>query len=1199
MIVSSADGPRWTPSQRLAIETRDVSVSLSAGAGCGKTFVLIERYLAHFRPGESGALRPDDLHELLAITFTERAAREMRDRIRRECYRRLSTAAPSADSQYWSDLVRGLDNARISTIHAYCAALLRSHAVEAGLDPRFEVLEQAQAETLLSEALDDELRERVAQRHAATFELAARFDLYALRSMVRVLAIEAAGPELAAWLLTPPDEQVVRWASFFETQILPEIGRQLSESSSVSAAIESLRDESPRHATMRKRRNLLLEILPRLGQGAGSAAALAADLRSLHEHARVQGGGSAKSWSSPATYETFKSAAEELRKLANQLEPLLAFDSRAARSAAEAGHELLQLAAAVRARYTARKAELAALDFDDLLARARDLLADPQQEELRGRLSSQLRLLLVDEFQDTDRVQNELVQALCGSEVDAGKLFVVGDYKQSIYRFRGADPGVFRQLRERTPAAGRLSLVDNFRSQPAVLEFVNGLFCEEFGEEYEPLVPHRTQTAPRPAVEFLWASPTSPPPDIRAARRTEAEWIARRIRAMLDGSEQLIGAPDASQPGGERPRAVTPGDIAILFRALSDVELYENELRRYGIEYYLVGGHAFYAQQEIFDLLNLLRAVASPSDTVSLAGALRSPLFALADETLFWLAQHPAGLAAGLFAAELPRELSAEERPKVLRAARTLSELRDTKDRLRISELIERAMALTGYDAVLLAEFLGERKLANLRKVIEQARTFERGGAFRLVDFIAELTEFVAGQPKEPLAATLPEDTNVVRLMTIHQAKGLEFPVVFVADLDRVAERRGDRVHYDAQLGPLVLMPDDADGNRPTSGYEMWRFLEQREDLAELYRLLYVATTRAADYLVLSGCAANAAAPKGPWMQLLARRFDLATGEFLGAATAGANVPHVRVTKESPAAAPARGGQHTRWTAVDQAVDEVRAASTLPPQVLAAIGAVAPDATARRQYSFSRLSGGLHVALSAVPLDSHDERAGSDTAAAAQLPAREEPGDDALALGRLVHAVLAAIDWRDPGDWRELIALHAERQFLRPKSPAVTTANQLLASFVASPRAVALAQSPQSLCEAEFQLAWPLAAKGAAPITLTGYIDRLDQDPSGRWHLLDFKTNRVTADSLARVAAAYEMQMLVYALAAEQILGAAPASVTLHFLRGGLEHPFAWDAAARKRAISLVERAIANTHAPQPRSAANDSATGGRQLTMF
>ena len=196
-----------------------------------------------------------------------------------------------------------------------------------------------------------------------------------------------------------------------------------------------------------------------------------------------------------------------------------------------------------------------------------------------------------------------------------------------------------------------------------------------------------------------------------------------------------------------KPREVRKGDVAILFRSLSDVSYYEDALRSYGIDYYLVGGHAFYAQQEIYDVLNLLRSLLSMADEVSLAGVLRSPFFSLTDETLFWLAQHEGGLSEGLRAAELSEAIDEEQQVRAAFAARLIEELRVQKDRLPIEELINQAIARTGYDAALLGEFLGERKLANLRKLIAQARAFDHAGLMTLSDFVVQLSQFVVRQP--------------------------------------------------------------------------------------------------------------------------------------------------------------------------------------------------------------------------------------------------------------------------------------------------------------------------------------------------------------------------------------------------------------------------------------------------------------------
>ncbi len=1163
MTTAPADRPsRFTSEQSRAIETQHVSVSLSAGAGCGKTFVLTERFLSCFDPDRPGSLSPSDLSRVVAITFTDRAAREMRQRVRLKCYERLEGADTPERIEHWTALLRGLDDARISTIHSFCGWLLRSRAAAAGVDPQFQVLEEAQSSTLLLSVVDDELRRLIAERDPATIDLAVRFDLTALGAMLHSLVREFGGGRFENWLDRTAEEQLARWESFHRDHVVPAVAHQLAASPSARAVLEVLHTAEPTNPIMRERRRVLLETLGALTAGSLVAGDLAATLNEIRQCAQVQGGGRADSWPSADAHASFRDAATKLRGQIDKLTPLTHFDAAKAREAADVGMALLTIAAGVAERYDRRKRDLAVMDFDDLLCEARKLLVDPAHDAVRRQLGSQIRLLLIDEFQDTDPLQVELVEALCGEAMTTGKLFFVGDSKQSIYRFRGADPRVFRRLRSDTPEAGRLTLGKNFRSQPAILQFVNALFADDL-EGYEPLTPHRSQANSNPCIEFLWAPAAGPKESKELLVRREADWIAQRVRNLLDSREPLVG--DAKDGATLRP--ARPGDIAILFRALSDVRHYEAALRRRGVDYYLVGGHAFYAQQEIFDLVNLLRAVASPSDSVSLAGVLRTGFFSLTDETIFWLGRHRDGLQAGLFAAEYPVEMPPEEEARARFAAATLEHLRGCKDRLSTSALIGEALARTGYDAALVNEFLGDRKLANLRKFVELARGFDKSGLFSLGEFTNQMIQFVARQPQEPLAATLGENMNVVRLMTIHKAKGLEFPIVIVPDLDRSKVNQPPRVHLDANLGPLVKLRDDDDGDAPLNGFDLWQFAENEEELAELTRLLYVATTRAADYLILSGGFQTLGATKGPWAQLLARRFDLLTGRPIVPLPAGETCPPITVTPTEP---PSQGRGVPQRSTLDLASVVEALASAQPTQVALRrlIDPIAPDFAAPRRYSFSMLTGTL--ATEDDPVE--------------EAPRAKAPDVDRRALGTLVHAVLAAMDFAGSEPWRPLVRLHAERLQIDGAAEADDAA-ELIERFMATPRARVLAAARQSLAEVEFLLAWP--PDGAAEMSgnaLVGYIDRLYQDAAGQWHVLDFKTSRVVADGVAQAAASYEMQMLVYALATQQILGSPPASLTLHFLPSSAEHAFEWNASARERAIVLVDRAIAADIAENERS---------------
>jgi len=1164
--------PGLTDQQRRAVTRRGVSVALSAGAGCGKTFVLTERFLAQLDPDgpqagheaavsdRGGALAESDDHprlrELVAITFTERAAREMRQRVRAACRRRLLDA-PDGQVDYWLALIRELDSARISTIHSFCATLLRSHAVEAGLDPQFRVLEQAQADTILYELIDDELRNRLIEQDEAVTDLVVDFGLDSLRGMVVVLLARRHQIDWDHWRNVTPEQLAARWETFCREVTVP-----------------SVLQHCPDNPTMRDRCRVLLDAIPHLPESTDPAA----DLAVISDNAQVRGGGGKKAWPSEAVYQRFRDAAQGLRETIKGARAEVAFDPAAARPAAETGLRLLAVARDVAHVYQARKQQVPALDFNDLLIHAKRLLTTPESKGLRSRLASQIRLLLVDEFQDTDPVQVELVEALCDQAITGGKLFFVGDYKQSIYRFRGADPGVFRKLRDRIPPEGHLPLTLNFRSQPAVLHFVNALFCDAMDSEYEPLVASRPQVAPEPSVELLWAPDETPQERTGRSerlRRREADWIARRLRAMLNMGEKIVWDEDAAKRGAPATRSVRPGDVALLFRALSDVQHYEEALQRYDVPYYLVGGHAFYAQQEIYDLLNLLRSLSSQCDEVSLAGVLRSPIFALEDETLFWLAQRPGGLSGGLFAEKPPAELSDAQRRRMEFARKTLTELRSLKDRLPIAALVDEALSRTGYDAVLLAEFLGERKLANLRKLVDQARSFDRSGILSLADFITQLSEFVARQPDEPLAATQPESSDVVRLMTIHQAKGLEFPVVVVPDLDRPKRASSASAAFTPQLGPMVKT-DDA------SGFRLHAAVEKIEEQAELVRLLYVATTRAADYLILSGGVTEVGSARGPWTQLLNRRFDPATGRLRAELPPGYGKPAVKVTADEP---PLPGkpsttrGRPNLSKLVDEAAEMAELGSGRVPSQLEPVAA---DRGARRQYSFSRLSGKLHP---------H-----SAVAEAAEPPEAEEPSAilprlDPLGLGTLVHDVLAEIDFGRPDEVVSLVHRFAPRH-LADVEAGLDEPIEMIRRFLASARAAAIAASDRVHRELEFLLAWP--SLGTVPIIaqrkwdcplpksrpesepryLQGFIDCLYQDSVGRWIVIDYKTNQVTASTVEAVAAEYEMQMLLYALAVERILGSSPADLVLSFLRPGLEHHFAWDDKARDRVVGLVNQAI-------------------------
>lgn len=1170
-----------TDEQHRAIFECDASIALSAGAGCGKTFVLTERFLTKIAPVADHSQA--ELSELVAITFTDRAAREMRDRIRAKCHQRL-LEAPAEESQQWLEIYRQIDSARVSTIHSFCTTLLRQYPVESCLDPNFTVLDEAEAETLLAEIIDEKLRGHLANRHEATMDLMVDYSLREIRSMLRQLIVARHSIDFTAWGSKNAEEILEIWQTFHRENSNEVATCKLTTAVEVERMKQVLDTIEPVGDVMAERCATLRVTISELG----NPAQVREQLQTLYDNAKVQGGSPAKKWPNPQDHALFKTEAEALRKRVKVIQQGFDFDPEGAMAVARLGIQLLEVTQDIVDAYKLRKSVEASLDFDDLMIRARDLLTSPQHQHVRLRVANGIKHLLIDEFQDTNRLQVELVKALCDERLLEGKLFIVGDFKQSIYRFRHARPEIFRELRDDMPTAGQLSLTRNFRSQPAILDFVNALFCEPMGDAYEPLKAHRPQVSPTPAIEFLWATISEKDAGAKnkqgkvpvgTLRKQEADWIARRIRAMLDEGRPIVWDSTSEEPAARAPRI---GDFALLFRALSNVEVYESALRDYGLDYYLVGGRAFYAQQEIFDLANLLRTLASEADEVSLVGALRSPFFSLSDDLLYWLAQHPAGLAAGLFDNTYRPRIDQEQRRRKQRAAEVLGELRSKKDRISITSLIQEALRLTGFDAALLAEFLGERKLANLYKLIDVARRMDAAGMFTLNDFVVQLTEFIAKQPAEPLASTLPESTDVIRLMTIHQSKGLEFPIVIIPDMERAKRADSDPAAFHPEMGPLVKAPT---GTKVSTGLDLHRQVEELEGDAETMRLLYVATTRAADYLILSAGLPSVERATSSWRRLLERRFELNTGEMLGNLPPGYATPEVLVTTTRPELADTRR-RPRRGADLDKVLTQVREAAGERPAPPTTIEAIKADKACRCQFSFSRLSGALQPA-DIAPEDS----AIVGKAAPPQDAQTPVAVSDPLALGSLVHAALA--QW--PGLLRDgneaaaspdhLVQLQADKLQLND-TVLIGDARDLVRAFVDGPRADSIRKARDVFTEIEFMLAWPPPETDAAtsakagqldphPRWIGGVIDCLYQDESATWHLLDYKTNQMAGRSILQVADPYRMQMLLYALAIEQSLGEPLQEICLLFLRGGVEHCFEFDDSARGWLIEEVNRAMA------------------------
>jgi ATP-dependent helicase/nuclease subunit A len=1058
-----------TAEQEEAVARREGSLLLAAGAGSGKTSVLVERFVR--------AVREDGIApgRILAITFTERAAAELRARVRARL-RGLGEREAARDTEA----------APIGTFHGFCARLLRIHALTAGVDPDFAILDDAASGRLAQLAFRRALAALVAGEREAAVDLVAAYGADRLRAiLLRVYA-----------------EQRSRGAG--------------------------------------------LPALP-----------------------------------APA--------------LSERPDPLR-------RQAAEACALLGELLESFGRFYAELKRTRGALDFDDLELCARDLLAE--HDGVRAAWAQRLELLMVDEFQDTNRRQLAILKLL-----DRGNLFTVGDELQSIYGFRHAEVEIFRERRRELDADGAaLELARNFRGRPPLIAAVNGVFGARFGDSYTPLVAAReddggadhqraghgppdgvgdgdaesvAEGAGEPLIELLltdrggWAqSPHAPAvagtlPRAPLWRQAEARLLAQRVAELVNGGQAAAG------------------DVAVLLRAAGDLPVYERALEQRGLRT-LASVGSFWSHQQVGDLLAWLRALANPMDELALYSTLASPLVGLSSDGLALLAQaaHTGGTGAWETArqtdGELHRRLPAADRDLLRSFVERFAAERRATPGHGIAELLLRAIAASDYERHVRSLSSGERRLANVHKLLRLARRFEAAEGRDLRGFLDHVAHREAfAESSEPHAPTAGAEPDAVRLMTIHAAKGLEFGVVCVADLGRAVN--GSQPDLLVDGGRIGLRLARLDGSEPAACFDYESLCDQRRraEAAEEERIVYVAMTRARERLLLSGAVDferwPAPRPGGPPIA------------WLGPALA-AEVPERARTLERPVGelpvgrdgAASEGGARMRyWLSAPATVGEVlREESPRPagPSPAADVS-LAADAGARlpaREATgagFPSLAPGVTGAgdtpLSYTAL--HElERCGyryylervlglpeNRAAAAAGRGEMRGEGLDARTRGVLVHRLLESLDFArpvppSPGDVaeaaRELgvsVAPGERREIAMLVGDATTTA---LAGRLAKIRPSALRR------EHPFTFALPATGRAAAgraatgqatperPRTdgsqidqlVTGVLDLLAREPGGGWLVVDYKSDRVDPhEDLERlVEREYGIQRLLYALAA-------------------------------------------------------------------
>ncbi len=888
-----------TVSQQQAIAARG-NVLVVAGAGTGKTHTLIERCLSVLLKEHCS------LEDILMVTFTDAAAAEMRRRIRGALQEQCQQ---QPDEPHLAEQLALLDTAHVATLHSFCLQLVRQHFYELEIDPQVAVLDERQTGPLIGETLDALLRECYADSapYAAAVQALIRqlgrgSDQKIRDLVVKVHRYTQSRPAPGHWF----DEQLARFAQAEPAQWHAWFDAAFREwAARWRPRLESLADAPPNVTTCLK----ALSDLPANPARAEAGAAL----RAILDAEKQEWPRGTKTTIHHDLKEFFNDAAflVSLMPEARAPDPLEE-DWEWVRPQMTA---LLQLARAFTDAFATAKRELGGIDFADIEQLTLRLLRD---EDGRPTATAQqwrqrLRHVFVDEYQDINPAQDSILTALSREGGEANR-FLVGDIKQSIYRFRLADPNIFRGYEEawrNPPAPGtRIALADNFRSREAILHFINPLFAAlmrpamggvaydadaqlRFGDPAGRQALARSATAEGgPRVEFHLlakdgegagdgeAEETSPGLaalfDLQATER-EARLVALRLRE-LQGSGHLIWDEEE-----KKLRPAEWRDMVVLLRSpRGKVEAYAKEFNRAGVPLLAERG-GFFESTEINDLLGLLKLLDNPLQDVPLLAVLRSPLVGLSLDELAEIRAHD---REPLFWTALRRfhgegrksEGGTRNAPPVwARVDLFLGQFERWRDLIRhtsLSNCLETALGETHYESLLLAGARGAARLANVRRLLELARQYDpyqRQGLFRFLRFVAAQQEAGLDEGAAPVTAG-----NAVRLTSIHRSKGLEFPVVVVADLGKTFNLSALRedILLDEVFGlcPQVT-PPDADQRYPSLPYWLARQRELKELLGEELRLFYVALTRARDTLVLTGTAARKGGG-GKWDAETPARFE-------------------------------------------------------------------------------------------------------------------------------------------------------------------------------------------------------------------------------------------------------------------------------------------------------------------------------------
>jgi len=1140
----------------------DESLVVEAAAGTGKTTELVRRLVNVLAEGRG------TVETVVAVTFTERAAGELKLRLRAELEEeRVRAAAGSPRRRNLEASIARLEEARISTIHGFCKDLLQERPVEARVDPRFEVLDQTEARALYDQAFDRWL-ESVLENPPEGVRRALRRGSRRRSEESPVDRLREAGWTLAEWRDMPAPW---RRPGLDRKGAVDGLVARVHLLAARLAACANRGDGLYGKLWRLRRLSEDLAISERLrGRDEDAVEAALAELAGDRDFLDP-GRGNPRAWGGQEALDEILTAHQAL------VERVQEFARLANADLAALLHE--ELADVIR-RYEELKRGAGRVDFFDLLVRARDLVRDDAavRAELQGRFSH----VFVDEFQDTDPLQAEILLLLAADDARVadwrevrprpGKLFLVGDPKQSIYRFRRADVGIYQVVKERLAGRGVpiLHLRTSFRSVPEIQTLVNAAFGPVMREhalalqaEYVPLAPWRAAVEGQPSIVAL---PIPRPYGGIGMTKTAMnaclpDAVAAFVHWLLSESGWRVTERD--QPA---PVPVSARHVCLLFRRFSSFDEdvtrpFVEALEARGIAHLLVGGKSFHAREEVESLRAALTAVEWPDDELSVYATLKGPLFAIDDETLFeyrrrWRRLHPYRLPAAADG-PVPDRLA-----PVVEALGCLRELHRRRNSRPAEETVRALLDATRAHAGFVLRPWGEQALANVMRIAELARRYESAGGISFRGFVEQLRDDAEGEAPE--APIVEEASEGVRLMTAHRAKGLEFPVVVLADVtaNMTPQRPSRHVDPERRLCAVGL-----------GGWLPLDLLEHEEEelareRAEALRVAYVAATRARDLLVVPAVgddpfAGGEEAATGGWVAPVQQAlYPRATARRSSTAAPGCPAfgedSVLRGDGEPPDARNVRPGLHelgegeARFRAVWW--DPARLALGVEPVVglrrddlLKEAGGVAEADRARYEAwqaeRAATLERGARPSLVVVPVTEWSRAPASeppDLGAAAvevvDVARGDAPRPAGPRFGALVHAVLATVAL-DAG--RDAVAGVAALQARILGAPAEETAAALDVALAVLAHPI-LDRARAALARGRCRRETPVAGVGPDGSLLEGVLDLAFEEESG-WTVVDFKTVAQTAGVLDR----HRRQVAMYAWLLSRATGRPARAVLL------------------------------------------------------